>query len=242
MVIAMRVYVGTVIAAGATLLLVLAPQELQSPEIAAGLLAAALALSVFKLRLPLGNGASTMSLACVADFVALMVEGAGLAMFLGAIGVLIQCTVRVRRRQPIHRAAFSAAAVVIAVQLAGWGWSSLGGNLSQLTVATTVLPLMVCAITYFAVNAGLVAGAIALTSQSPARALSPEFLRTAPAYLVAAAVAGLVGISMLHGVVFLAPIVASPLFVCYRRYQKRWAAMTTAMVARAAQAGVPATV
>ena len=73
---------------------------------------ATLLLSLFKLRLPLGNGVSTMSMAYVVDFVALIVEGASLAMCLGAIGVLIQCTVRVRRRQPIHRAAFSAAAVV----------------------------------------------------------------------------------------------------------------------------------
>ena len=85
-------------------------------------------------------------------------------MLLGAIGVLIQCTVRVQRKQPIHRAAFSAAAVVIAVQLAGMGWRALGGDLTQLSLANTVLPLAVCAITYFAVNTGLVAGAIAVTS------------------------------------------------------------------------------
>ena len=88
-------------------------------------------LSIFKLRLPLGNGVSTMSMAYAVDFVALIIEGANLAMFLGAIGVLIQCTVRVRRKQPIHRAAFSAAAVIIAVQVAGWGWTALGGSLTD---------------------------------------------------------------------------------------------------------------
>ena len=64
-----------------------------------------------------------MSMAYAVDFVALIIEGANLAMLLGAIGVLIQCTVRVRRKQPIHRAAFSAAAVIIAVQVAGMGWT-----------------------------------------------------------------------------------------------------------------------
>ncbi len=226
-----RLYVGAVIAAGAALLVYLAPRELHNPLMAGALLVSTLLLSTFKVRLPLGNsGLSTMSMAYAVDFVALIVEGANLAMLLGAIGVLIQCTVRVRRKQPIHRAAFSAAAVVIAVQVAGMGWSALGGSLTQLTVTSTLLPLMVCAITYFAVNTGLVAGAIAVTSDSPARALNPEFLRSAPAYLVAAAVAGLIGVAMLHGVVYLAPIVASPLFVCYRSYQKRWTEMAKALV------------
>ena len=226
-----RLYVGAVIAAGLGLAVVFAPREFQNPLVAGALLVSTLVLSIFKVRLPLGNsGVSSMSMAFAVDFVALIVEGANLAMLLGAIGVLIQCTVRVRRKQPIHRAAFSAAAVIIAVQVAGMGWRALGGSLTQLTLTATVLPLMACAIAYFAVNTGLVAGAIAVTSDSPARALNPEFLRSAPAYLVAAAVAGLIGVSMLHGVIYLAPIVASPLFVCYRSYHKRWTEMARALV------------
>src|SRR5688500_9041494 len=117
-----RLYVGGVIAAGLGLLAYFAPRELANPVVTSALLAATVALSVFKLRLPLANGHSTMTMAYAVDFVALMIEGANVAMLIAAIGVLVQCTVRVQRRQPIHRAAFSAAAVVIAVQLAGWGW------------------------------------------------------------------------------------------------------------------------
>ena len=218
-----RAYVGAVIAAGAVLLVALAPRELQNPVVAAALLVTTLVLSVFKIRLPLGNGVSTMSMAYAVDFVALIVEGASLAMFLGAIGVLIQCTVRVRRRQPIHRAAFSAAAVVIAVQLAGWGWTALGGSVTNLTLTTTLLPLVACAITYYIVNTSLVVGAIAVTSSvSPARAWNPEFWWSAPAYLLSAVVAGLVALAIVNGVIVLLPIVASPLYVAYRGYQRRW--------------------
>ena len=176
-----RLYIGAVIAAGAGLLLYLAPRELENPIVAGALLVATLVLSVFKLRLPLGNGVSTMSMAYAVDFVALIIEGANLAMLLGAIGVLIQCTVRVRRKQPIHRAAFSAAAVIIAVQVAGWGWNALGGSLTTLTMTTTVLPLMACAITYFIVNTSLVVGAIAVTSSvSPAQGVEPGILAECP--------------------------------------------------------------
>jgi hypothetical protein len=233
-----RAYVGAVIAAGAVLLVALAPRELQNPVVAAALLVATLVLSVFKLRLPLGNGVSTMSMAYAVDFVALIVEGANLAMFLGAIGVLIQCTVRVRRRQPIHRAAFSAAAVVIAVQLAGWGWSALGGSVTDLTLTATLLPLMACAITYYIVNTSLVVGAIAATSSiSPARAWNPEFWWSAPAYLVSAVIAVLVALAIVNGVVVLLPIVASPLYLCYRGYRRRWTGIATTVEPRV----VPAT-
>src|SRR5262245_28045334 len=111
-------YVGTVIATGAALLALRAPRDIDDPVLAGALLVSTLVLSIFKLRLPLARGFSTMSLAYTVDFVALMVEGANVAMLLGAIGALMQCTVRVRRRQPAHCALFSVAAVVIAVQLA----------------------------------------------------------------------------------------------------------------------------
>ncbi len=231
-----RLYIGAVIVAGAGLLLSLAPRELENPIVAGALLVSTLVLSVFKLRLPLGNGVSTMSMAYAVDFVALIIEGANLAMFLGAIGVLIQCTVRVRRKQPIHRAAFSAAAVIIAVQVAGWGWTAAGGSLTTLTTTSTLLPLMVCAITYFIVNTSLVVGAIAVTSSvSPAKAWNPEFWRSAPAYVVSALVAGLVALAIVNGVVVLLPLVASPLYVCYRGYHRRWTEMATALLNRAAQ-------
>ena len=238
-----QIYLGAVIAAGASLLVSLAPRHLENPALAGALLVTTLVLSVFKLRLPLGNGVSTMSMAYAVDFVALIIEGANLAMFLGAIGVLIQCTVRVRRKQPIHRAAFSAAAVIIAVQVAGMGWKALGGSVTTLTLTSTLLPLMVCAITYFIVNTSLVVGAIAVTSAvSPARAWNPEFWRSAPAYLVSAVVAALVALAITNGVFVLLPLVASPLYVCYRGYHRRWSTMATALLNRAAQGPTPAVV
>ena len=225
-----RIYVGAVIAAGAAVLVSLAPRELHDPVMAGGLLAATLTLSLFKLRLPLGNGVSTMSMAYAVDFVALIVEGVNLAVFLAAIGVLVQCTVRVRRRQPIHRAAFSAAAVVIAVRLAGWGWTALGGSLTNLALTTTLLPLMACAITYYIVNTSLIVGAIALTSSvSPVRAWNREFWWSAPAYLLSAVVAGLVALAIVNDAVVLLPVIASPLYACYRGYHTRWSGMRSTL-------------
>jgi hypothetical protein len=174
-----------------------------------------------------------MTMAYAVDFTALITEGAGLAMFLGAIGVLIQCTIRVRRRQPVHRTAFSVAAVAIAVQVAGWGWTALGGSVTGVTLTTTVLPLVACAIAYYLVNTALVVGAIALSSAvSPLRAWNPEFWWSAPAYLLSAFIAVLVALSIGNGVAILLPVVASPLYVCYRAYHRRWTEMAVAIAPR----------
>ncbi len=243
MVIATRMYVGAVIAAGVVLLLSLPERMavaggdglLKDPVLAAGLLAATVALSVFKLRLPLGNGVSTMSMAYAVDFAALITEGAGLATLLGALGVLIQCTIRVRRRQPVHRTAFSVAAVVIAVQVAAWAWTTLDGSVTGVTLATTVLPLVACALVYYLVNTSLVVAAIALSSVvSPMRAWNPEFWWSAPAYLLSAFIAMLVALSIVNGVAILLPVVASPLYVCYRAYHRRWRDMAGSMNPRVA--------
>src|SRR5688572_14350053 len=126
--IATSVYVGAVIVSGAALLVQFAPREYPNPYLAVSLLISALVLSAFKLRLPLGRGNSTMSMAYAVDFVALVASGPALAMVIAAAGVVLQCTVRVKRTQPLHRAAFSVSSVVIAVQAAGWAWQAFGGS------------------------------------------------------------------------------------------------------------------
>src|SRR5688500_8215348 len=179
---ATALYVGAVIVTGVVMLARSAPRTYPDPYLAAGLLIAALVLSFFKLRLPLGRGNSPMSIAQAADFVALMMVGPNLAMVIAAAGVLLQCTVRVKRRQPLHRTAFSVASVVVAVQAAGWVWQAFGGNVYELSVSTIAVPLSAAAMTYFAANTVLVAAAIALsTSASALREWYREFFWSAPA-------------------------------------------------------------
>ena len=213
-------YVAAVIAGGAALLVSNFPTELPHPVLAAGLLCAALALSAVKLRLPLANGVSTMAPANVVDFLALMVAGVPFTIVMAAAGSLVQCTVRVRKRQPIHRTAFSVASVVIAVQVAGWVWQALGGSVEQLGLLETIVPLSAVATTFFAVNTALVAGAIALSSSGSAtRSWHREFLWSAPSYFLSAVVAGVIAVIMTHDAYLLLPLAALPLYISYRAYQ-----------------------
>ena len=101
---------------------------------------------------------------------------------------------------------------------------------------------MVCAITYFIVNTSLVVGAIAVTSSVRRRGPGTRNSGGAPRRTWSPpSIAGLVALAITNGVFVLLPIVASPLYVCYRGYQRRWSEMATALLNRAAQSGAPAT-
>lgn len=217
---AAALYVGSVIVIGSVLLVTLAPRTYPNPALAAGLLCVTLALSFFKLRLPLAKGVSTMTPTCVVDFVALLMSGTGLAMIVAVAGVLAQCTVRVRRSQPLYKTAFSLATAVIAVQATGWVWNTLGGSIAQLGIQETVIPLSAAAVTYFLIQTTLVAGAIALTSAASAtRSWHREFLWSAPSYFVSAVVAGMIAVFVLHEAYLMVPLAVVPLYISYRAYQ-----------------------
>lgn len=227
-----NLYVGSVIAAGAVLLYTAMP-EVSNVNLTCALLASTAFLSVFKLRLPLGYGSSTMTMAYTVDFVALILQEFELALWLGAIAVVLQCTIRVKNRQPIHRAAFSAATVTIAIELAGMVWRGLGGHLADSTLTATLLPLTASVATYYIVNTTLVVGAIAATSQvSLTKAWSPEFWWAAPSYLASAAIAVLAALAIVNGAWIWLPAAAVPLFVCYRFYGNRWSRMAPASISR----------
>src|SRR5688572_32889752 len=159
-----RLYIGAVIAAGTLVLATFAPRDYPQPLLALTFLAAMIVVSLFKLRLPLGDGHSTMSMAYVIDFAVIATAGADLAMTMAAVGVGGQCTVNVRRPQPWYRTAFSVATVVLAVRTAGLAWAALGGSSEAPLSVAAVLPLVAAAVPYFLINSGLVAAAIALSN------------------------------------------------------------------------------
>ena len=211
-------YVGVVIAAGIGLLASFGPVAAPPVMLTATLVAAMLVVSYFKLRLPLAHGHSTISMAFAVDFVALLTVGADVAMIIAALGVLVQCFVRVRRKQPLYRAAFSVATVVISVKTAGFVWTALNGGLTQFGLVSTVVPLAVMAVAYFAVDAGLVAGAIALSSGlKPSRDVQP-FLATAPGYVLAATIAIAVTVMLRQQDYTLMPLAAAPMLACHLAY------------------------
>jgi hypothetical protein len=227
-----RLYIGAVIAAGALVLATFAPREVPQPLLALTFLAAMIVVSLFKLRLPLGDGQSTMSMAYVVDFAVIATAGADLAMAIAAIGVVVQCTVNVRRRQPWYRTAFSVATVVLAVRTAGLVWAALGGTVAGQSGLAAVLPLVVAAVPYFAINSGLVAAAVALSNgTSPVRCWIDNFLSTAPGVFAAAGIVAGVELTMSGDGYVLLAAVAVPAAMCHMAYAaffRRFAPVTPA--------------
>jgi hypothetical protein len=211
-------YVAAVIGLGGLALASFTLQDVTSPSLALTWLAAMALVSLFKLRLPLHRGNATMSMAYVIDFVVLVTAGPDLAMIIAAAGVLVQCTVRVRRAQPWYRTAFSVATVVLAVKTAGLLWAALGGTVADPGVTTTAIPLAFAAAGYFAVNTSLVLGAIALSSGIASRRAGLYFVRTAPAFLVAAGAAIVMQILVSREAYLFVPGAITPVLVCYFGY------------------------
>jgi len=213
-------YVGCVTVLGVVLLVRFTPLTYPNPVLASAVLCVSIFLSMFKLRLPLGRGVSTMSMACAADLVALMTMGADVAMVTASTSVLLQCTVRVRRSQPLYRAAFSVASVAVTAQASGWVWRALDGSLAAPTITTLLVPLVATTAGYFLVNTALVATAVGLSNgESPVRAWHREFFWSAPSYFLSGAAAGVVGLIVQHNAYILLPLAFVPLYVSYRAYQ-----------------------
>src|SRR5215468_2564235 len=109
-----RLYVGSVIAAGALVLLHCAIHA----EVTQWALFVSLAIlsslaSALKVRLPLTRSASTMSVSYVVDFTALLLLGPEPAVFVASASAVAQSTLNVRKGNPTYRTLFNIAAIVL---------------------------------------------------------------------------------------------------------------------------------
>jgi diguanylate cyclase (GGDEF)-like protein/putative nucleotidyltransferase with HDIG domain len=222
---AARVYVSSVIAAGAALFVAFFPlQTFTTPGrlwLFLLLLLLSAITSIFKVNLPLARSGSTMSVSYAVDFASLLLLGPNETMIVAAASAYSQCTFRIKERNPLHRTLFSMACLVITVQAAGAAYLLLDGVPSTFTLATLPKPLVGAATTYFVVNTLAIATAIALsTSQSVFKVWNENFLWSAPSYFVGAGAAAVatwmvIGLSA-H---WITPLAAAPLYLTYRTYK-----------------------
>jgi PAS domain S-box-containing protein len=215
-----RIYLAGVIAAGYTIMAARWPMSFPYAEFSVVLLFASLGLSLFKMRLPLKVGQATISMSYTVDFAALLLCGPDVAMLIAACGVLVQCLVGAKTRQPIIRLVFSVAAIVLSVQSAGVTWAYFGGEVDHLGLISTIGPMSAAATVYFLVNSLLIAFAIAMTGGAPPmRTWQGEFLWSAPSYFLSATVGTMVAIILSHGTYALLLLTAVPLYLSQRAFQ-----------------------
>jgi signal transduction histidine kinase/ActR/RegA family two-component response regulator len=135
-------------------------------------------------------------------------------------GVWTQCTVNVRRRYPIYRTVFSMAAEVLTMAATGLVYQSLGGTSGPFDVPSLWKPLVGAIATYFSVNTGLVAIAIALSTERSAwRVWRDDFLWSAASFMVAGTAGAIAAVVIQRGDQWKAVLMLAPVYLTYRTYQ-----------------------
>jgi PAS domain S-box-containing protein len=216
-----RLYAAAVIAGGLFLMVKFFPTTIPDAPSFAALVALSCITSAWKVNLPLHTSSgSTLSVSCAADLMALMLLGPQQAMVVAVAGAWTQCTFNVRRPYPPYRTIFSMAAEAVTMQATGLVYLWLHGAPGLLQVSSLPKALVGVSATYFFVNTGLVAGAIALsTRQNPWRVWHDSFLWSGPSFMVAGAAGAMGALVIERGDHWMAILMLAPVYLTYRTYQ-----------------------
>ena len=226
-----RLVIG-VIGVGAAVCAVSLPTvRIDRPALFVQMVALALLTSTVKLRLPLKNNVSTMSVSNALTFATMLLLGDASAVVTGVVSAWGQCTFRMRSRNPWYRTLFSMATVGTSVFAAALVFDWVIGNpilsspvdpalvLASASVFDLLRAVTVSALVYFVVNSVLVASAVAFTAGQPVHRVWVEsYLWSAPGYFVAALAGyGVVSAERLSHA--LGALLAVPLYLTYRSYR-----------------------
>jgi hypothetical protein len=217
---AAQIYVAAIIVSGSIAIVHGIPRNVADPVLFAGLALVASITAAWKVTLPLRvvNG-STLSVSDAANLMALLLLGAQYAILIAAAAVWIQCVYKPRQPYPLHRTAFSAAAGALTMSATSLAFLWLGGLAAPLTTPAVILPIVGAVTTYFLVNTGLIAAAIAFSSgTSCAEVWRRGFLWTAPSFAVAGTVGAIAAAIVQRGHLWNAVMLVAPLYVTYRAY------------------------
>ena len=219
---AARFYVVAVMLAGSGALLALLPRSYPQPGLFAVALGAACLTAAWKVNLliPLGSG-STLSVSYAAKLMALLLLGPGQAVLIAAAGALTQCTYHVKQRYPVYRTLFSVTAEAITMGATGIVYIWLEGPSGPFDVRSLARPLVGAIATYFLLNTGLVAGAIALsTGRRLADVWRNDFLWSGVTFMVAGTVGAIAAVVVYRGDHWIAILLLAPVYLTYRTYHQ----------------------
>jgi signal transduction histidine kinase/CheY-like chemotaxis protein len=217
---AARIYVATVIVAGCVAVIAAFPRTPPPWGLFLFAVAAACLTSAWKINLPIPlASSSTLSVSYAADLMALLLLGTGPAVVVAVLGVWTQCTINVKRRYPLYRTVFSVAAEAITMLATGIVYQTLGGSVTG-TLAALAKPVAASIATYFCINTGLVAVAIALTTGRRAWVVWREdFLWSAASFMVAGTAGAAAAFIIARGQHWVALLLLAPVYLVYWTYR-----------------------
>ncbi len=187
----LRTYVGSVIAVGGVVLLYAAVCAVSAPQPLAWLMLGALAIFTGWFKLNIAAVSASISVSDTFFITCALLFGPGPATVLVGTSAAV---LSARRGHDASRVAFNALAPAVAMFVASELFFRLSGAtpLSVLTArpGSLVLPLLVLASTYYALNSGFVAVAVGLESgTSPLRVWRTHLLWLAVGYLASSSIA-----------------------------------------------------
>jgi PAS domain S-box-containing protein len=217
---AAQAYVAVVTVAGLVLVIRFFPSSYPRLSLFTALVVFSCVTSLWKVTLPLAlSSGSTLSVSYAADLMALILLGPHHAMIVAVIGAWTQCSFRSKEPYPWYRTVFSMAAEAITVQLTGVAYGLLAGTQAIVPIAMLPKAVVGAIATYFAVNTGLVAVAIALsTRRRPLNVWHENFLWSAPSFMVAGAAGAAAALVIDRGNPWLATLMLAPVYLSYRSY------------------------
>ena len=215
-----QAYVSVVIVAGAWTAAASFPRTWPDPTLFAALLCCSCVTSAWKVTLPIPLASrATLSVSYAADLMALLLLGPRPAVLVAIAGTFTQCTVNARRSDPWYRTVFSMAAEALTMAATGLVYVGLGGRAGSLAFATLSKPLVGAISTYFFLNTGLVAGAIAMSMRQSAWEIWRDgFLWSGPSFMVAGTAGAIAAILVERSGVWTALLMFAPVYLTYRTY------------------------
>ena len=216
-----RLYVSSVIVAGGTMLAVFFPRQIPDPFLFTGLALFAWLTSAWKVTLPLPivNG-STLSVSYAANLMALLLLGPSPSLVIAVAAFWIQCTYKPKQPYPLHRTLFSTATGVLTMLATSVVFTTLGGPDTSLDSFALARPLVGAIATYFTINTGLVACAIALSSRASCLGTwRREFLWSGASFMVAGTAGAVAAALVQRGEIWKVVILVAPIYLTYRTYE-----------------------
>jgi PAS domain S-box-containing protein len=214
-------FVAVVIAVGAGVFVAFFPLTYPRPWLYAALLVSACLTSVWKVNLPISLASgSTLSVSHAAELMSLVLLGPAHAMLVAVAAAWTQCTFHVRRRYPLYRTVFSAATQAVTIVVTALAYDGLYGPLAPTDFSALPKPLVGAMATYFLVNTGLVAGAIALSTHQPfGKVWRDDFLWSGVSFMVASTAGAAAAVVIQRGDQWKAVLMLAPVYLTYRTYE-----------------------
>ena len=221
-----RLYVLAVVAAGGLLAAsALARLHITHPAAFGALLVLAVLTSVFKVSVPmpapLNAQPLTMSLAFAANFASLVILDGPSGTLIAMVAAWSQTTFNTfRSRNPWHRTVFNMAALAVTMAATDFALQIVAGHAGPWNLRTDAVALGAAAATYYVINSGVVAGALAMAGKQPfVRLWMRHLLSGWIAHVFGAAAAALAVTTVDRSAYWLAPLGALSLGLGYRAYR-----------------------